>query len=113
MKRFFKVMAVEEPRTFGIILARIMPLHINTNNVAQKYLTEEQMRARLREAGLPEGLIDFMRPVDARKLDPNEISRPNPYPDPEDETDDQIARGWLAGRAYRLHASGRCEEAGP
>jgi hypothetical protein len=47
LKGFFKALAVKEMRTFGIILARMIPMHVTTNNLPT-YLTEEQMRAELR-----------------------------------------------------------------
>jgi hypothetical protein len=90
MKGFFKVLAVKELRTFGIILARMIPAqaHLMTSNVPT-YLTEEQMRAELREAGLPEDIVKFMRPVDARLIDPDELDE-NPYEDPEAEGDGDV-----------------------
>jgi hypothetical protein len=65
-----------------------MPLHVIANNAGQKYATEEQMRARLREYGLSEDLINFMKPIDARTVDPADLP-PNHYGDPEDKTDDE------------------------
>jgi hypothetical protein len=47
LKGFFKALAVKEMRTFGIILARMIPMHVTTNNLPT-YPTEEQMRAELR-----------------------------------------------------------------
>ena len=38
----------------------------------------------LREAGLPESLIDQMRPIDARTLDPDDLGY-DPYDDPEED----------------------------
>jgi hypothetical protein len=65
MKQFFKALAVNEMRTFGIILARMIP-----------------MQAELREADLPEDIIKFMPPIDAKTIDPDEMEE-NPYDDPE------------------------------
>jgi hypothetical protein len=47
LKGFFKALAVKEMRTFGITLARMIPMHVTTNNLPT-YLTEEQIRAELR-----------------------------------------------------------------
>jgi hypothetical protein len=55
MKGFFKALAVKEMRTFGIILARMIPMHVTTNNLPT-YLTEEQMRAELRAPA--EGVVE-------------------------------------------------------
>jgi hypothetical protein len=38
-----------------------------------KYITEEQMRAELREHGLPEDLIQYMTPIDVMSVDPDEV----------------------------------------
>jgi len=67
-----------------------MPLHITGGtNKLPKYLTEEQMRAELREAGLPEDIIKFMHPVDRMHVDPDELEM-DPYPDPEADDDEMI-----------------------
>jgi hypothetical protein len=50
--------------------------------VQQTYLTEEQVLAELKEAGLPLDVIKHMHAVDAMTLDPDEIG-PDPYDDPE------------------------------
>jgi hypothetical protein len=84
MKHFFKNLAVKELKTCAIILARIMPLHIQTSSTMPKYLTRDQMVESLREAGLPESLIDQMRPIDARTLDPDDLGY-DPYDDPEED----------------------------
>jgi hypothetical protein len=64
-----------------------MPLNIVTADDGSKWATREQMQARLREAGLPETLVNFMKPVDARTLDPSDLAY-DPYDFP-DETDDE------------------------
>jgi hypothetical protein len=72
MKQFFKALAVNEMRTFGIILARLIP-----------------MQAELREADLPEDIIKFMPPIDAKTIDPDEMEE-NPYGDPELDDEELI-----------------------
>jgi hypothetical protein len=89
LKQYFKFLAIKHPKSYAVILARIMPLHVTTpGNKLPKYLTEEQMRAELRASGLPEDLIKFMHPVDVMSVDPDEVGD-DPYPDPEadDEPD--------------------------
>jgi hypothetical protein len=73
MKQFFKVLAVQELRTFAIILARIMPLHVQTSTLPA-YLTEEQARAELRSYGLPENIIELMHCVDESEVDKEDVS---------------------------------------
>ena len=81
MKGYFKFLAVRHPKTYGAILARIMPLHNHTSNKMPAYLTEEQVKAELREAGLPEDMIKFMRAVDATTIDfDDEIGNPTTTP---------------------------------
>jgi hypothetical protein len=61
LKGYFKFLAVKHPKSFAVILSRIMPVHVATSSgKLPKYLTEEQMRSELRAAGLPEDLIKFM-----------------------------------------------------
>jgi hypothetical protein len=89
LKGYFKFLAVRHPKSFAIILSKIMPVHISTSGgKLPKFLTEEQMRAELRANGLPEDLIKFMHPVDVMSVDPDEVGE-DPYPDPEadDEPD--------------------------
>jgi hypothetical protein len=86
MKGFFKTLALKELRTFGVIVARLIPTHVTTHKLP-RYVSEEQLKAELREAGLPEDLVLFMRPVDASTIDPNDLG-PDPYGDPENEDDD-------------------------
>jgi hypothetical protein len=85
MKHYFKWAAVFEPKTFLTIVARIMPLHIQTSGSTPQYLTREQMVERLREAGMPEGAMDAIKPIDGRTLDLEDLDY-DPYDDPEDET---------------------------
>jgi hypothetical protein len=59
MKHFFMVMAVENMRTFGAILARIMPLHVQATGMPA-YLTEEQVVA-VKTYGLQASLIEHCR----------------------------------------------------
>jgi hypothetical protein len=85
MKHFFKVAAVKEMKTFLTVVARIMPLHIQTSGTTPTYLTRDQMIERLREAGLPESVMSGMKPIDARTLDPEDLGY-DPYDDPDEET---------------------------
>jgi hypothetical protein len=87
MKGFFMNMIIEQPKSFMAVLARIMPLHVIAASDGEKWATREQMQARLREAGMPENLVDFMKPVDVRSLDPSDLAY-DPYDYP-DETDDE------------------------
>jgi hypothetical protein len=90
LKQYFKFLAIKHPKSYAVILARIMPLHVTTpGNKLPKYLTEEQMRAELRNAGLPEDLIKFMHPVDVMSVDPDEVGD-DPYPDPEADDEDMV-----------------------
>jgi hypothetical protein len=77
MKQFYKALAVNEMRTFGIILARMMPTNITHTSVTKlpAFLTEEQVIAELKKAGLPLDLIKHMRVTDARTLSPAPGSR--------------------------------------
>src|SRR5271168_1087473 len=55
MKQFYKVLAVKELKTFGIILARMMPKFVHrttTKKNVPTLLTEEQVLAELKEAGI-------------------------------------------------------------
>jgi hypothetical protein len=71
MKHFFMVMAIENMRTFGAIIARIMPLHVQPSSTPA-YMTEEQAIAELKMYGLPPGLINIctrsMRTNSTKKL---------------------------------------------
>jgi hypothetical protein len=78
------VLAVKELKTFAITLARIMPLHVTTSSTLPKYVTEEQILARLREAGLPENIVEMMHPIDSRTLAPDEIG--DPYNEVDEES---------------------------
>jgi hypothetical protein len=84
-----KNLAVKELKTCAIILARIMPLHIQTSSTMPKYLTRDQMVERLREAGLPENLIDEMPVIDARTLDPEDLGY-DPYDDAEADEEPMV-----------------------
>ena len=86
LKAYFKFLAVRHPKSFAIFLARIMPLHVTTSQKSV-YLTKEQAVAELKEAGLPPELIDYLRPVDLRTVDPEQV-RQSPYDDP--EVDDEV-----------------------
>jgi hypothetical protein len=84
MKHFFKVAAVREMKTFLTVVARIMPLHIQTSGTTPQYLTRDQMIERLREAGLPESSMSGIQPIDGRTLDPEDLDF-DPYDDPEED----------------------------
>ena len=86
LKGYFKFLAVRHPKSFAIFLARIMPLHVTTSQ-KPTYLTRDQAVAELKEAGLPPELIDYLRPVDLRTVDPEQV-RKSPYDDP--EVDDEV-----------------------
>jgi hypothetical protein len=53
LKGFFKALAVKEMRTFGIILARMIPMDVTTNNLPT-YLPDRRTDAR-RAASAAEG----------------------------------------------------------
>jgi hypothetical protein len=84
MKQFCKALAVKELRTFGVILARMMPTNVTPTTVAKlpTFMTEEEVIEGLREAGLPLDLLDKMRVTDALTLSPEDYGE-NPYDDPE------------------------------
>jgi hypothetical protein len=83
-------LAIKHPKSFAVILSRIMPWHVTAGGKKlPKYITEEQMRAELREHGLPEDLIQFMTPIDLMSVDPGEVGDADDiYPDPELDDDD-------------------------
>jgi hypothetical protein len=89
LKQYFKFLAIKHPKSYAVILARIMPLHVTTpGNKLPKYITEEQMRAELRKHGLPEDIIKFMHPIDVMSVDPDEVGDADDiYPDPELDDD--------------------------
>jgi hypothetical protein len=87
LKQYYKAMAVKEMRTFGIILARMMPKFVHRTTVKKDVpviLTEEQVLAELKEAGLPLEIIKHMRKVDVRTIETSSLDY-DPYDDPEDE----------------------------
>jgi hypothetical protein len=92
LRGYFKFLAIKHPKSFAIILSRIMPLHVTRSaNKLPKYITEEQMRSELRKAGLPEDLIRFMHPVDVMSVDPDEVGDADDiYPDPELDDDHML-----------------------
>jgi hypothetical protein len=84
MKQFYKALAVKELRTFGVILARMMPTNVTPTTVAKlpTFMTEEEVIEGLREAGLPLDLLDKMRVTDTLTLSPEDYGE-DPYDDPE------------------------------
>jgi hypothetical protein len=85
VRRFFMIAAVRDLRTFMAVVARMIPTHV-TRAPPKRYKTEEMARAELRAVGIPEDVLNFFRPVDLRKVDPDPIVG-NPYFD-DAETDD-------------------------
>src|SRR5271170_7872230 len=89
MKQFYKVLAIKELKTFGIILARMMPKFVHrttTQKDVPVLLTEEQVLAELKEAGIPLDVIKHMHAVDVTKGDTFQLDG-DPYDDPEDDED--------------------------
>jgi hypothetical protein len=76
------MLARTDRESFGILLVEALRLKMKAapeRAALKKYLTEEEMRAELRENGLPEEVIKYMHPVDSRNL-PAELpedARPN------------------------------------
>jgi hypothetical protein len=97
IKKFYKVLAVKELRTFGVILARMMPTKmthsgtVTTTTVAKgpTYSTYEDVVEALRVAGLPVDLIEKLHRTDASTLTIEEYGT-NPYDDPEADEADMI-----------------------
>jgi hypothetical protein len=58
--------------SFGNLLVAALRLKMKAKPeygaVGKEFLTEEEFRAELRESGLPEGIIKYVRPYDARNL---------------------------------------------
>ena len=81
--------AVNEPKAYMALLARILPYYISADLPSKGILSYEETLARLRERGLPPELIDHMR-LAPEILDPGED--PDPYglmkdiPVPSDDT---------------------------
>ena len=87
MKQFYKVLAVRELKTFGLILARMMPEFVHrttTKKNVPTLLTEEQVLAELKEAGIPLDVIKHMHAVDITNVDTFQLDG-DPYNDPEDD----------------------------
>jgi hypothetical protein len=83
-------LAVNEPKTYAALLARILPYYVNTiDPVGKDIMSYEETVAELRELGLPPELIDHLR-LAPEILDPGED--PDPYglmkdiPVPSDDT---------------------------
>jgi hypothetical protein len=71
------------------VVARIIPTHV-IHTPAQRYMTMQQARDELKAVGIPEGVLDLLRPVDLRKVDPEQIVGGNPYDDPEADEEDMV-----------------------
>jgi hypothetical protein len=78
LRGYFKTMAVDNPRSFASLMGRALPLHIVLSQ-RQNYYTDEEAKAALRSVGLPDSVLDFLRPVDLKVID----HEPSPYEDPE------------------------------
>jgi hypothetical protein len=81
MKAYFKFLGVCHPKSFAIILARIMPLHVPTTSMPAS-LTEEQAIAELRAYGLPPNIIELLRFGDESEVDKEDISDPWAHDEP-------------------------------
>jgi hypothetical protein len=86
IRGFVRWLGLHEPKTAAALLARVLPYFVEAppQDKKERYLTEEQALAELKEAGLPLGLIDHLRRVEASEIDPDDIQ---PYPDPEVESE--------------------------
>jgi hypothetical protein len=87
LKQYCKALAVKEMRTFGIILARMMPKFVHRSTVKKDVpvvLTEEQMLAELKASGLPLEIIKHMRKVDIRTIETSSLDY-DPYDFPADD----------------------------
>ena len=92
MKQFYKALAVKELKTFGMILARMMPKFVHrttTKKSVPTLLTEEQVLAELKEAGIPLDVIKHMHAVDITTVDTFQLDG-DPYDDPEDDDDGEM-----------------------
>jgi hypothetical protein len=75
MKAYFKFLGVCHPKSFAIILARIMPLHVLAPPKTSD-LTVEQARAELKAYGLPENFIEKLHFPDPSILDKEQMTDP-------------------------------------
>jgi hypothetical protein len=83
-RRFFTIAAVKDLKTFMAVVARIIPTHV-IQPKERRYITEEQARAELKAAGVPESVLGFLPSYDGRQYDPEEIvGGRNPYEDDDD-----------------------------
>ncbi len=80
---YFKIMAVENAKSFAYLLGKVLPMHVMVSRRGDFY-TDEEARAQLRSVGLPEAVLEFIKPVDLRTID----LEPDLYPDPEAEDAD-------------------------
>jgi hypothetical protein len=88
VRRFFMVAAVRDLRTFMAVVARIIPQDI-PHSPRKRCKTTEQALAELKAAGIPEDVLDFLRPVDPAEV----VGRRNPYEDPDDENMPEVTPG--------------------
>ena len=79
LRGYFKNMAVDNPKSFANIMGRVLPMHVVPSQ-RQNYYTDEEAKAALHSVGLPDAVLEFLRPVDLRLID-----GPSPYSDPEAE----------------------------
>jgi hypothetical protein len=82
---YFKIMAVENAKSFAYLLGKVLPMHVMVSRRGDFY-TDQEARAQLRSVGLPEAVLEFIKPVDLRTID----LEPDLYPDPEAEDADML-----------------------
>jgi Family of unknown function (DUF5939) len=85
-RRYFTVVAVQDQKSFMTVIGRMIPSHV-IHSKAQRYMTVEAAKQELREAGIPEDVVDDMPYLDIDDVDPDEIegNRKSPYDDPEED----------------------------
>ena len=62
---FIEWLALHEPKTAAALFARVLPYFINLDTELPEVMTEAEMEARLKELGLPIGLIEHMQTAPA------------------------------------------------
>jgi hypothetical protein len=63
LRGYFKTMAVENAKSFASLLGRALPMHVVISQ-RQNYYTDEEAKAALHSVGLPDAVLEFLRPVD-------------------------------------------------
>jgi hypothetical protein len=66
-------------RRFGILLGEALRLKMKPGHVEERpeFGTREEVKTRLREAGLPESVLDYLTPID-RRTQPSQRERARP-----------------------------------